>query len=63
MCIQEAGLIGEGKLILTYYSYTSHSFDMISQFRSQEGEWTYGNQVSKIDNSSKMAWWEPNQTE
>ena len=63
LCIQESGLIGEGKLILTYYSYTSHSFDMISQFRSQEGEWTYGDQVSKLNNESKVAWWEPNQTE
>lgn len=57
MCLQETGLINEGKLILTYYRYEAHSFEMASQFRSQEGEFTYGNAVSKIDKHSKVAWW------
>jgi hypothetical protein len=57
LCVQESGLIGDGKLILSYYAYTSHSFDKISQFKSEEGEWNYGQSASKANNHSKIAWW------
>ena len=30
---------------------------MVSQFRSKEGEYTYGESVAKINNHSKVAWW------
>lgn len=30
LCVQESGLIGDGKLVLTYYLYSSHSFEMQS---------------------------------
>ena len=57
LCIQEAGLIGEGKLVLTYYRYSSHSFEEVSHYKSKEGEWEYGNSICKANNHSKIAWW------
>ena len=63
LCIEEAGLIGEGKLILTYFEYTSCSFEVASQFRSQEGQWNYGQAVAKVNNHSKIGWWKDSFTE
>lgn len=46
-------------MVLTYYQYTSHSFEHVSSYKTLENEWNYGDSVSKVNNHSKMAWWKP----
>jgi len=37
--------------------------EKVSEFKSKEGEWAYGQNIAKANNHSKIAWWRSSFTE